>query len=39
MKSEYRDATDVKIKKIVTLINMTVDDKENKWEDNVIDDI
>ena len=30
MKSEYRDAADVKIKKIVTSINMIVKDRENE---------
>ena len=38
MKSEYRSAADVKVEKIVTLINMTVDNKEGKWENNAIDD-
>ena len=30
MKSEYRDVADVKIKKIVTLINITINNKRNK---------
>ena len=30
MKSEYRDAANVKIEKIVTSINVTVNDKENE---------
>ena len=30
MKNEYRNAVNIKIKEIVTLINMTVDDKENE---------
>ena len=30
IKNEYRDVADVKIKKIVTSINVTVDDKESE---------
>ena len=37
MKSEYRNVADVKVKEIVTLINVTVDDKENEWKNDVID--
>ena len=37
MKNEYWNAVDVRIEKIVTLINMTIDDKENEWENNAID--
>ena len=29
-KNEYRNTTDVKLKEIVTSINMTVDDEENE---------
>ena len=38
MKSEYWNAADVKIKKIVTSINMIVDNGKNKWENDAIDD-
>ena len=30
MKSEYRDAANVRIEKVVTLINVIADDKENE---------
>ena len=30
MKNEYRDVANIKIEKIVTSINMIVDDKENE---------
>ena len=39
MKNEYRNVADVKIKKIVTSINMTIEDKEDEWENNTTDDI
>ena len=39
MKSGYRNAADVKIKKIITSINVIVDDERNEWENNMIDDI
>ena len=39
MKSEYRNAADVKIKKIITSINVTVNDKENEGKNNTIDNI
>ena len=38
MKNEYRDVVNVKIKKIITSIDIIVDDKEDKWENNVTDD-
>ena len=39
MKSEYWDAADVKVKEIVMSINITVDDEENEWENDAIDNI
>ena len=39
MKSEYQNAADLKIKKILTTINITIDDEKNKWENDTIDDI
>ena len=39
MKSEYRNAADVKIEKIFTSINIIVDDEESEWENDATDDI
>ena len=39
MKSEYRSAADVTIEKIVTSINMIVNDERNEWENDTTDDI
>ena len=38
IKSEYRNATDAKVKKIVTSINMTVNNEKNKWENDATND-
>ena len=37
MKNRYQNIADVKIKKIVTSINIIVHDKRNKWKNNAID--
>ena len=39
MKNEYRNAADVKVKEIITSINIIVNDKENEWENDATDDI
>ena len=38
IKSEYQNVTDVKIKKIIISINLIIDNEENEWENNIIDD-
>ena len=37
MKSEYQKIANVKIKEIVTSINIIVDNEKNEWESDVID--
>ena len=39
MKNEYRSAADVKVKEIVTSINIIVDNKEDEYKNDAIDDI
>ena len=38
IKNEYRDVADVRIKEIITSINIIVDDRENQWENDAIND-
>ena len=39
MKSEYRNVADVRVKEIIILINVIVDDEKDEWENDVINDI
>ena len=39
MKSGYRDAINIKIKEIVTSIDMIVNNEKNEWKNDAVDDI
>ena len=39
IKSECRNAADVRVKEIVTLINMIVNNKEDEWKNDAINDV